>query len=80
MAQEDAIADRIRNAEEVQIEEFYDLSGQGTLGATIGNGTVSAGIGASGSKVSKRVYTFKGLLNNSSIGNENESSSEESQD
>ena len=67
VAQENSIAIRIQNAEEVQIEEFYDLSGKGSLDASIGANKVSAGLGASGSKVSKRIYTFKGNLNSQPI-------------
>ena len=62
VAQELAIAKRIENAEEVEIEEFYDTSGKGNIGVTLDqkNGTGSLGVGAEGRKVTKRIYHFKG--------------------
>lgn len=61
--QELAIARRIDNAVEVEIEEFYDTTGKGNLGLTVdGNSqTASLGIGAEGRRVTKRIYHFKGL-------------------
>ena len=61
--QELAIARRIDNAIEVEIEEFYDTTGKGNLGLTVdGNSqTASIGIGAEGRLVTKRIYHFKGL-------------------
>lgn len=60
--QELAIARRIDNAVEVEIEEFYDTSGKGTAGlnADANSKTVSVGLGAEGRHVTKRVYRFKG--------------------
>ena len=62
IAQELAIARRIDNAEEVEIEEFYDNSGKGNAGASFdqANQNASVGIGAEGRRVTKRVYHFKG--------------------
>ena len=58
--QEMAIARRIDNAEEVEIEEFYDLSGSGNAGIGIdASSRVTAGISGEGKKVSKRIYRFK---------------------
>ncbi|MBP5089434.1 hypothetical protein HUS91_28505, partial [Pseudomonas chlororaphis] len=59
VAQELAIAERISTALEVTIEEFYEYKGEGELGLKT-NGNV--GFSASGQRVAKRVYTFKGLL------------------
>lgn len=62
IAQELAIARRIDNAEEVEIEEFYDTSGKGNAGISI-NPTIQAAsieLGAEGRRVTKRVYHFKG--------------------
>lgn len=62
VAQELAIARRIDNAEEVEIEEFYDTSGNGHVGLTVDgkSKTGSFGLGAEGRQVTKRVYHFKG--------------------
>ena len=62
IAQELAIARRIDNAEEVEIEEFYDTSGRGNAGISIDQAsqTASVGVGAEGRRVTKRVYHFKG--------------------
>lgn len=61
-AQEFAIASRIASADEVEIEEFYDASGEGSAGLK-GDGkaqTLSLGASASGRKVTKRIIKFKG--------------------
>lgn len=62
IAQELAISRRIENAEEVEIEEFYDTSGKGNAGASFDSSsqTAFAGIAAEGRRVTKRVYHFKG--------------------
>ncbi len=62
IAQELAIAKRIDNAEEVEIEEFYDTSGKGNAAISIDQASQSAsvGVGAEGRQVTKRVYHFKG--------------------
>ncbi|HDR9133833.1 TPA: hypothetical protein QDA91_004988 [Burkholderia vietnamiensis] len=63
VAQELAIARRIDSAEEVEIEEFYDVSGKAQGGLTVDANTAtgSLGLGGEGRKVTKRVYRFKGL-------------------
>ena len=61
VAQEVAIARRIEDAEEVEIEEFYDYSGEGHAGLKTDGGTVTIGLGAAGKRVSKRIYKFKGF-------------------
>ena len=60
--QELAIARRIDNAEEVEIEEFYDASGKGAAGLTadMKSETATIGLSAEGRRVTKRVYHFKG--------------------
>jgi hypothetical protein len=60
IAQELAIARRIDNAEEVEIEELYDTSGKGNVGLTIDE-TATFGLGGTGRRVTKRIYRFKGL-------------------
>lgn len=60
VAQEISIARRIDTAEEVTIEEFYDVSGEANAGVKAQGEGLSAGISGSGRKVTKRVYTFKG--------------------
>ena len=61
--QEFAIADRIGTAEEVEIEEFYDTSGEGMVGlkGDLKSQTASLGVSGSGKRVTKRVYKFRGF-------------------
>ena len=60
VAQEVAIAHRIENAEEVEMEEFYDYSGSGSVGVDIKETGINIGAKGEGKKVSKRIYRFKG--------------------
>lgn len=62
VAQELAIAKRIENAAEVEIEEFYDTSGKGNLGlqADLKAETAALGLGGEGRKITKRIYHFRG--------------------
>lgn len=60
VAQEVAIAHRIETAEEVEMEEFYDYSGSGSLGVDIKDSSVNIGAKGEGKRVSKRIYRFKG--------------------
>lgn len=60
VAQEVAIAHRIETAEEVEMEEFYDYSGSGSVGVGIKETGVNIGAKGEGKKVSKRIYRFKG--------------------
>lgn len=60
VAQELALASRIETAEEVEMEEYYDTSGEGSLGVQATEGALSLGASGSGRKVSKRVFRFKG--------------------
>ena len=61
IAQELAIAQRIEHAEEVTIEEYYDASGDGSLGVSLQGEVPIIGAKGSGRQVSKRVYTFRGF-------------------
>jgi hypothetical protein len=61
LAQEIAISQRIATAEEVEIEEYYEGEGSGSLGLNSNEGSVSVGAFGSGRKVSKRIYTFTGI-------------------
>ena len=61
VAQELAIARRIETAEEVEMEEFYDNTAEGHLGAKSGGDGLSFGAGGSGRKISKRVFRFRGF-------------------
>lgn len=56
--QELAIAHRIRHAQVVEIEEFYDRSGKGQVGAHLEGEAASLGLTAEGKSVTKRVYRF----------------------
>jgi len=60
VAQEIAIARRIENAEEVEMEEYYDYSGEGHVGLKTDGSTLGLGLGGAGKRVSRRVYRFKG--------------------
>ena len=69
VAQELAIAKRIENAVEVEIEEYYDNSGKGSAGLNVNaeTQTGSFGLSAENRKVSKRVYRFKGKADSEEI-------------
>jgi len=58
--QELAIARRIDSAEEVEIEEYYDISGNGSLGLKGNEDGVSLGLDGEGRKITKRIIKFKG--------------------
>lgn len=58
--QELAIARRIDSAEEVEIEEYYDVSGSGGVGLKADEASVTFGANGDGHKVTKRVIKFKG--------------------
>ncbi|GCE80491.1 hypothetical protein MSKU3_1966 [Komagataeibacter oboediens] len=62
IAQELAIAQRISEAETVEIEEFYDLSGKVKAGVGIEEKSANIGMSGEGTRVSKRIYTFKGRV------------------
>lgn len=62
--QELAISKRIEYAEEVEIEEYYDINGEGDIGLGIGETGVNIGASGSGRKVAKRIYKFKGWNKN----------------
>lgn len=74
--QEIAIAKRIETAEVVEIEEYYDLSGE--AGAKLGTDgvAVQAGASAAGRSVSKRVYRFTGCEKDSAAANDGLTESE----
>lgn len=59
VAQELALARRIESADDVEMEEFYDVSGAAHAGVRSGEGTLSAGVGGQGQKVARRIYRFK---------------------
>lgn len=59
--QEISIAKRILIAEEVEIEEYYDVSGSGGVGAKADGSAITLGLQAEGKKVTKRVIKFKGF-------------------
>lgn len=60
VAQELAIAKRIEEAEQVEIEEYYEYAAEGQAGLKATEKTISAGLSGSGKRVSKRVYRFTG--------------------
>lgn len=59
VAQEVAIARRIEEADEVEIEEYYEGETNGNVGLTTEGSSLSLGLGGKGSRVTKRVYRFK---------------------
>lgn len=59
VAQELALASRIESADDVEMEEFYEVSGSGHAGLKSREGTISAGVGGQGQKVTRRIYRFK---------------------
>ncbi|QDE92842.1 hypothetical protein BHS06_29825 [Myxococcus xanthus] len=59
-AQEIAIARRIETADEVEIEEFLEATGEGALGLKAGGKSVTMGASGAGSRVTRRIYRFKG--------------------
>lgn len=62
IAQELAISQRIADADTVEIEEFYDLSGKIKAGVNVDEKTVNVGLSGEGNRVTKRIYTFKGRM------------------
>jgi hypothetical protein len=58
--QELAISRRIDSAEEVEIEEYYEYFGKGSLGLSADEDSLTLGAGGEGRKVTKRVIKFKG--------------------
>jgi hypothetical protein len=60
--QELAIARRIDSAEEVDIEEYYDVSGSGSVGIKGTAETVTLGVSGEGRKVTKRIIKFRGYI------------------
>lgn len=60
VAQEIAIARKIELAHEVEIEEFYDASAEGNLGAKTDGTSLSLGAAGKANRVVRRVYKFRG--------------------
>src|SRR5699024_5849812 len=54
--QELAIARRIETADEVEIEEYFDTTGEGNVGVKTNDKSINVGVGGSGRRVVKRVY------------------------
>ncbi|CAM1365348.1 hypothetical protein [Tenacibaculum xiamenense] len=63
ISQELAIAERIKNAVDVEIEEIYENSNQHKLGGGISQNRADIEIGGGNRKVAKRIYKFKGNVN-----------------
>ncbi|WP_404302905.1 hypothetical protein [Alicycliphilus denitrificans] len=60
VAQELAIAHRIENAVEVEIEEYYEGNGKGGISGSANLDGGSVFLGGEGRKVVKRIYRFTG--------------------
>lgn len=63
--QEIAIARRIEEADEVEIEEYYGVDASGNVGLNAKDDSMSVGLSGEGRKVTKRVYKFKRTPNQS---------------
>ena len=63
ISQEVAIAKRIENAIDVEIEEYYEGSGSGKIGASKDEKGINLGVSGEGRKIAKRIYKFKGIRN-----------------
>lgn len=61
VSQEIAIAERISTSHEVEITEYYDVSGKGQAGITAQESGITAGIGGEGRKITHRTIKFSGL-------------------
>jgi hypothetical protein len=61
VTQELAISKRIENAEIVEIEEYYEGSAKGSVGANVDESKLSVGLTGEGRKISKRIYRFTGF-------------------
>ncbi|HCT9108216.1 TPA: hypothetical protein OUB95_001742 [Proteus mirabilis] len=59
--QELSIARRIMCADEVEIEEYYDVNGKGNIGLKSDDSSFAIGASGEGRKVTKRVIKFKGF-------------------
>ena len=68
VAQELAIAKRIENAAEVEIEEFYEYGGEAKAGLKATATSVAAELSGAGKRVSRRVYRFKSIASPSPTG------------
>ena len=60
VSQEMAIAERIANSVDVEIEEFYDSSAKGKAKADVKPDSFSFGLEGEGKKVVRRIYRFTG--------------------
>jgi hypothetical protein len=60
VAQELAIAERIRDAEEVNIEEYYDNLVEGGASVSASADGFSGSLAGKSARISKRVFIFKG--------------------
>lgn len=61
VSQEIAIAERISTSHEVDITEYYDISGKGQAGITAQESGITAGIGGEGRKITHRTIKFSGF-------------------
>lgn len=60
VSQEIAIAERISTSDEVEITEYYDVSGKGHAGIAAQESSITAGVGGEGRKVTHRTIKFSG--------------------
>lgn len=59
--QEFAIVRRIENAIDVEIEEFYETSGEGKINGNISESSLGVNLSGSGKRIKSRTYKFKGI-------------------
>jgi hypothetical protein len=61
VSQEIAIAERISTSQQVEITEYYDVSGKGHAGITAQESSITAGVGGEGRKITHRTINFTGF-------------------
>ncbi len=67
-----AIAGRLRTADFVDIEEYYDASGKGHAGVNADEKSTKVGIGGEGQRIVKRRIILKGSVSDGQVNTESE--------
>ena len=58
--QEYAIAQKIEDAVDVEIEEYYEVNGKSGVGVSLKDNSIEGGFRIEGNMITKRIYKFKG--------------------
>ena len=64
VSQELAIAHRIANAVDVEIEEVYEDDSKGKLAGDLNGENINVELGGGNRRITKRIYRFKGNITN----------------